>query len=69
MSPKKPASISVAVFLVLSSTAAFAYIGPGLGAGAVASVLGILFGPLLLVVGIVWYPMKRLIQFLRKKKQ
>ena len=57
------------MWLLISPTAAFAYIGPGMGAGAIASVLGILFGVLLLLVGVIWYPLKRLIRFLRKKKQ
>jgi len=47
---------------------AFAYIGPGLGAGAVGAVLAILAGVLMLVVGVLWYPLKRLIKFLRRKK-
>lgn len=43
----------------------FAYIGPGLGAGAVATVIGILVSIFLAVFGIVWYPFKR---FLKRKK-
>lgn len=55
--------------LLLSPTLAFAYIGPGLGAGAIAAVLGILGGVALLVVGVLWYPLKRLFQYFRSKKQ
>lgn len=47
---------------------ASAYIGPGLGAGAVASVLGIASGLLMLVIGVVWYPLKRMIRYFRSKK-
>ena len=47
---------------------AFAYIGPGMGAGAIAAVLAILAGLLMLVVGVLWYPLKRLIKFLRRPK-
>jgi hypothetical protein len=47
------------------SPLALAYIGPGLGAGAIATVLGIVSGLLMLVVGIVWYPVKRLVRRLR----
>ena len=50
------------------SSLAFAYIGPGLGAGAIATVLGILTGLLMLIVGVVWYPIKRLIRHLRSKR-
>ena len=54
--------------LLLTPSLAFAYIGPGLGAGAIAAVLGILGGVALLVVGVLWYPLKRLIQYFRNKK-
>ena len=47
---------------------AMAYIGPGLGSGAVAAVLGTVAGLLMLIVGVVWYPLKRLISYLRSKK-
>jgi hypothetical protein len=47
---------------------ASAYIGPGLGAGALASVLGILAGLLLLVIGVIWYPLKRLYRYFKSKK-
>jgi hypothetical protein len=42
--------------------AAHAYIGPGAGAGVIAIVLGILSSILLAFVGILWYPIKRLIK-------
>lgn len=47
---------------------ALAYIGPGLGSGAVVAVLGTLAGLLMLVVGVVWYPIKRLIRRIKSKK-
>lgn len=47
---------------------AFAYIGPGLGAGAIATVLGIVFGLLMLVIGVIWYPIKRLVRRFRSKQ-
>ncbi len=49
------------------SPAAFAYIGPGLGTGAVATVLGVLAGILMLIVGVIWYPLKRLFKWFRSK--
>lgn len=62
---------SLPVFFIISLSYppdACAYIGPGLGAGAVAAVLGIVSGLLMLVVGVVWYPLKRLIRYLKLKK-
>ena len=54
--------------LVLSPASVQAYVGPGMGAGAVAAVLGVLAGLLMLVVGVVWYPLKKLARRLRNKK-
>lgn len=70
---KLPASSKLLVSLAaLASltypTLALAYIGPGLGTGALAAVLGTLAGLLMLVVGVVWYPIKRLIRYLRSRK-
>jgi hypothetical protein len=45
---------------------AYAYLGPGLGLGAVGAILGILFSIFLAIVGIFWYPIKRLIGKMRK---
>lgn len=44
----------------------FAYIGPGIGAGAISVVLGVLASVFLALVAILWYPIKRIIR--RKKK-
>lgn len=63
----KATHLAASLFLVLCLHAphAWAYIGPGLGTGVIAAVLGIAAGILMLVVGVVWYPVKRLI---RKRK-
>jgi len=52
--------------VVLAPLTANAYIGPGMGAGVVATVLGILAGFLMLIVGIVWYPIKKLYKWIRR---
>ena len=54
--------------LIIYPSIASAYIGPGLGAGALASVVGILAGFLMLVVGVVWYPIKRVIKYFKGYK-
>jgi hypothetical protein len=45
---------------------ALAYVGPGLGLGAVGAILGILFSVFLAILGVFWYPLKRLLGRLRK---
>lgn len=52
--------------LTLVPTSAFAYIGPGAGLGAIATFIAIVLGLLLLVVGFLWYPLKRV---LNKRRQ
>jgi hypothetical protein len=68
MMNKRVVGSIVLVLLPGCPSLAFAYIGPGLGAGAVGAVLAILASVLMLVVGVLWYPLKRLIKFLRRKK-
>lgn len=40
---------------------ALAYIGPGAGLGAIAITIALALGVLLLVIGLVWYPLKRVL--------
>lgn len=60
---RKP-SVSLWLFslALLPLAPAHAYIGPGVGAGTVAVVLGIISSIFLAFVGILWYPIKRLIK-------
>ena len=37
-----------------------AYIGPGIGLGTIAVAVALLLGVVLLLTGLVWYPLKRL---------
>ncbi|WP_254429625.1 MULTISPECIES: hypothetical protein [Ruegeria] len=48
-------------FLMLASPA-HAYIGPGAGLGAVAVTIAVVLGSLFLIVGLVWFPLKRLLR-------
>lgn len=57
-----------ALAILTYPTLASAYIGPGLGLGAIAVVLGIVSGLLMLVVGVVWYPLRRFVRRLWPKK-
>lgn len=47
---------------------ALAYIGPGVGLGAVAVTVGLVLGAVLLMGGFVWYPLKRLLRNKKKEK-
>ena len=37
-----------------------AYIGPGLGLGAIGAIIGVILSIILGLLGLVWYPLKRL---------
>ena len=47
---------------------ALAYIGPGAGLGAIGTFLAVIGAALLLIVGFVWYPVKRLVRWLKGRK-
>lgn len=62
-------SCLIALYCLMHAPLASAYIGPGLGAGTIAAVLGIVSGLLMLVIGVIWYPIKRLIRRLKRSKK
>ena len=55
-------SFFLCMLLLLPSMTAEAYIGPGVGAGSIVVVLGILASIFMAFVAILWYPVKRLIK-------
>ncbi len=57
--------LTVTLVLTISSPA-HAYLGPGMAAGAVAIVLGIIASFFLALFAVLWYPIKRM--FKRRKK-
>lgn len=60
LSPQSLVARLLTVSGVLLPGPALAYIGPGAGLGALAVTVALVLGLLLLVVGLVWYPLKRL---------
>ena len=60
--------IKFKIFLIfcLISTPSFAYIGPGMGGGVIAAIIGIFAALFLGLFGILYYPIKRA---LNKKKK
>lgn len=55
--------LSLLLFVPMS---AYAYIGPGMGAGTIGVILGIFMSIFLALFAILWYPFKRLF---KKKEQ
>jgi hypothetical protein len=50
-----------ALILLLGSQQALAYVGPGLGAGSLGVILGLLGSVLLALFAFFWYPIKRML--------
>lgn len=48
--------------LALVPMSAQAYVGPGAGLGAIAVTVAVLLGVVLLFVGFLWYPLKRMLR-------
>jgi len=59
----------VALLLLAAPAPVFAYVGPGLGAGAIAVTLGVLGSILTAILGVIYYPVKRMIKKLKKSRQ
>lgn len=57
------------ILIILVNTPAYAYLGPGMGGGLIAGILGFLFALFALIFGILWFPLKRLIKNIKKKNQ
>lgn len=56
-----PAFMAALALSALPS-AALAYIGPGVGAGAIAAVFGVIGSIFLAIVAVIYYPIKRLMK-------
>lgn len=52
-------TLTLVLPLLLGSASAVAYVGPGLGAGTLGVILGLLGSLLLALVAFFWYPIKR----------
>ena len=49
------------IFFLYIDTAS-AYVGPGLGMGAIGVIIGIIAAILLAILGVIWYPLKRMLR-------
>ena len=58
--------INLIIALLSISSLASAYIGPGMGGGVIAAVLGVIGAILLALFGILYYPIKRMLKNRKK---
>lgn len=61
-------SLYLAILLLAGAQPAMAYVGPGLGLGAIGAILGVGLSVLLAIFAVVWYPVKRLLGLGKKTK-
>ena len=54
------------IILLSINIPAYAYIGPGMGGGLIAAVLGVVGAVLLALFGILYYPIKRMLKNRKK---
>lgn len=57
------------LFLFLISLPSYAYIGPGMGGGVIAAIVGFLAAILLGLWGILYYPIKRALKNRKDKRE
>lgn len=57
------------LFTTLFIDDAAAYVGPGLGLGVIGVIVGVVVTVLLAILGLVWYPLKRLFKKGKPKKK
>lgn len=53
----------------LFTTSSYSYLGPGVGVGVIAATLGLIVAIFAAVFGLIWFPIKRLIENRKKKKE
>ena len=58
--------ISSSIIFCLITTSSFAYIGPGVGLGAIAATVVVIVAILAALFGLIWFPVKKL---LKKRKE
>ena len=58
--------INLIIVLLSISGSVFAYIGPGMGGGVIAGILGVIGALLLALFGILYYPIKRALKNRKK---
>ena len=60
------------LFIFLSTiynNVSFAYLGPGIGGGAIAATLGIVIAIFAVLFGLVWFPIKRILKNKKENKE
>ena len=57
--------LTIFLFFLMSSTS-YAYLGPGIGGGIIVATFGLICAIIVIIFGIIWFPLKR---FFKKKEK
>ena len=57
------------IIFCLIVTPSFAYLGPGVGGGIIAAAVGIVVAIFAGLIGLIWFPLKRLLKKRKEKKE
>ena len=60
--------LKILIINIIFTSTSFAYLGPGLGGGVIAATLGIIVAIFAAIFGILWFPIKRVLNKKKKKK-
>lgn len=60
-------ALILTISLMTASMPALAYVGPGLGLGAIGILLALVVSIVLALIGLLWYPLKR--RFSKRSKK
>ena len=63
---KKTILLIILILPNITAPPVFAYIGPGMGGGVLAGIIGVVGAIFLALFGILYYPIKRLIKKIKK---
>ena len=62
-------SLATIFFLIFFSLPAYAYLGPGIGIGALMAAFGVIIAVFAALLGLIWFPVKKLLQKRKNKKE
>ena len=57
------------IIFCLITSPSFAYLGPGVGGGVIVATIGIIVAIFAALFGLIWFPIKRILQKKQKQKQ
>ena len=55
------------IFILMTNTS-YAYLGPGIGGGIIAATVGLVVAILIGLIGLIWFPLKKLLKKRKKNK-